>query len=158
VKPAADAASILEGINDHRPQIVHFSGNGGQKGILLDDGKIDKSVGQVMSFDLLAEALAATSTPPAVLVLNACDTLVGAAVLLTAVKVVVAMADSITDAGAAAFAIQFYAAIASAQPVEKARAQAVVTMKAAMMNDDAKLPEIIHRKGIDPDTLVLVGR
>lgn len=154
VNPAADAKTILQGINDHRPQIVHFSGHGGKKAIWLDDGKMKNSVGQPMSFDDLAQTLAATSTPPTLLVLNACDTLSGAGVLLDAVEAVVGMSDSISDEGAGIFASQFYAAIASAQPVSAALAQGKIAMKAGMA--DADLPTLIHRKGVEPDSLVLV--
>ncbi len=59
ISPAADAKSILDGINDHRPHIVHFSGHGGGKAIWLDDGKIENSVGRPMKFELLAQALRA---------------------------------------------------------------------------------------------------
>lgn len=157
IAPAADTKSILNGINDFRPQIIHFSGHGGGKGIWLDDGKINNSVGQMMKFDLLADALAATDSPPILLVLNACDTLTGAKVLLNAVKAVVAMSDSISDIGAATFAAQFYAAIANGQPISASLRQGRVAMKAAMLAD-ANLPKIIHRKDVNPAKLVLVGK
>ncbi len=156
-KPAADTKSILDGINDHRPQIVHFSGHGGGESIWLDDGKVENSVGQPMDFALLAETLGATDAPPTLLVLNACDTLKGAQELLQAVKVVIAMSDSISDIGAATFAAQFYAAIASGQPITAALKQGKVAMKGAMLSD-AHLPEIIHRKDIDPSKLVLARK
>ncbi len=157
IKMATDAKSMLKGLNDFRPQVVHFSGHGGKQGIWLDDGKVDKSVGSAMKFDLLAEALAATDSPPKLLVLNACDTLAGADVLLNAVEAVIAMSDSISDVGAATFAAQFYAAIASAQSTEVALKQAKVSMKAASLRD-AHLPEIIFRKGIDPKKQVLINK
>jgi len=155
--PAADAKSILDGINDHRPQIVHFSGHGGGKSIWLDDGKINNSIGQSMEFGLLAGALGATSSPPTLLVLNACETTVGAEILLSAVKLVVAMSDGISDKAAATFAEQFYAAIASAQPISVALEQAKIAMKAARLKD-ADLPVIIVRRGVDPKKLVLIKR
>ena len=157
ISPAADAKTMLKGINDFRPQVVHFSGHGGAGSIWLDDGKVHKSVGGAMKFNLLAETLAATDSPPRLLVLNACDTLAGAEVLLDAVEVVIAMSDSISDVGAATFAAQFYAAIASAQPTSVALKQGQIAMKAASLAD-AHLPEIIHRKGIDPKKQVLVQK
>jgi hypothetical protein len=157
ISPAADAKSILNGINDHRPDVVHFSGHGGGKSIWLDDGKVQSSVGQSMSFISLAELLGATDTPPTLLVLNACDTLTGAEVLLDTVKVVVAMSDSISDLGAATFAAQFYAAIASAQPIAQALKQGKIRMKSAMLSD-ADLPEMIHRKDIVPKSFTLVKK
>jgi hypothetical protein len=153
--PAADAKSILNGINDHRPQIVHFSGHGGGRGIWLDDGKVHKSVGKSMGFSLLAETLGATTSPPRLLVLNACDTLTGSKKLLEAVEVVIAMSDNISDVGAAIFAAQFYAGIASAQPISHALKQGIVSMKAASLND-AHLPKMVHRKEVDPRKIILV--
>jgi hypothetical protein len=155
--PAADAKSILDGINDYRPQIVHFSGHGGRKSIWLDDGKVKNSIGQSMEFGLLAGVLGATSSPPTLLVLNACETTVGAEILLSAVKAVVAMSDSISDEAAATFAEQFYAAIASAQPVSIALAQGKIAMKTAKLKD-ANLPHIIVRKDVDSKKLTLIKR
>ena len=157
ISPAADAKSILKGINDYRPQIVHFSGHGGQGSIWLDDGKIHNSVGMAMGFDFLADALAATDSPPRLLVLNACDTLSGADVLLSATEAVIAMSDSISDFGAATFAAQFYAAIASAQPTSVALRQGKIAMKAASLRD-SNLPQIIFRQGVDPKNHVLIRK
>jgi CHAT domain-containing protein len=110
-----------------------------------------------MEFGLLAGALGATSSPPTLLVLNACETTVGAEILLSAVKLVVAMSDGISDKAAATFAEQFYAAIASAQPISVALEQAKIAMKAARLKD-ADLPVIIVRRGVDPKKLVLIKR
>jgi hypothetical protein len=53
------------------------------------------------------------------------------------------------------FASRFYAAIASAQTVGVALAQAKVAMEIAQL-DDAELPEAIARDDVDIDDLVLV--
>jgi CHAT domain-containing protein len=157
INPAADTRSMLRGINDYRPQVVHFSGHGGGKSIWLDDGKVNSSVGNAMKFDLLAETLAATDSPPKLLVLNACDTLTGAEELLKAVEVVIAMSASISDLGAATFATQFYAAIASAQSTAVALRQGKIAMRGASLSD-AHLPRMIHRGGIDPKKQILVQK
>ena len=157
ISPAADAKNILRGLNDYRPQIVHFSGHGGKGSIWLDDGKLAKSIGGAMRFDLLVKALSATDSPPRLLVLNACDTLAGAEALLEVVEVVIAMAESVSDVGAATFAAQFYAAIASAQSTSVALNQGKVAMEAASLAD-ARLPQMIHRKSVDPKKQVLVKR
>jgi hypothetical protein len=157
ISPAADSKSMLKGLNDFRPQVVHFSGHGGRGSIWFDDGKVAKSAGGAMNFDLLAEALASTDSPPKLLVLNACDTLKGAESLLDSVDVVIAMSDSISDVGAATFAAQFYAAIASAQPTPSALAQGKVAMRAASLAD-AHLPQMIHRKEIDPKKQILLPK
>ncbi|ODS03411.1 hypothetical protein AUC71_00930 [Methyloceanibacter marginalis] len=155
--PAADGNSLLDGLNRHRPQIVHFSGHGGGKSVWLDDGKVEGSVGQSMDFGLLAETLAATDTPPTLVVLNACDTLDGADVLLDVVDAVIGMSDSISDLGAATFATKFYAALANGQSVSSALKQGKAAMKMAML-EDADLPQLRHRSDVDPKTLVFVGK
>jgi hypothetical protein len=66
-----------------------------------------------------AKALRATDTPLKLLVLNACDTLDGADVLLDVTPVVIAMSAGVSDLAAAVFAARFYAAIASAQSVDQ---------------------------------------
>ncbi|TBY71475.1 CHAT domain-containing protein [Rhizobium leguminosarum bv. viciae] len=154
-KPAATFQDLIDGINDFDPHIIHFSGHGGGQSLFLENGSAIEPEIVSISFALLVEALAATDTPPTMLVLNACDTLEGAEIILPAVPVVIAMADSIGDAAATIFATQFYAAIASAQSVGASLKQAKVMMKSAFL-DDAKLPEYVTREGIDVDDLVLV--
>lgn len=60
------------------------------------------------------------TSPRCLVVLNGCDTLDGAEVLLESTAVVVATASSISDLAASVFAAKFYAAIAAAQPVAAA--------------------------------------
>jgi len=49
----------------------------------MDNGSVDTPEGQELDFELLAKLLAATTTPPTLLVLNACETLGGADLLLS---------------------------------------------------------------------------
>jgi CHAT domain-containing protein len=114
-----------------------------------------RSPGARRRFDLLAEVLAATSTPPRVLVLNACETLDGADLLLPAVPVIIAMSDTIDDTAAIVFARRFYAAIASAQPVGIALAQAQAAMRLTTPRR-RRPPPVAVRDDIDADSLVLV--
>lgn len=154
-RSAATYEDLVEGINDLRPHIVHFSGHGGSKGLLFDNGSVDAPEGRALSFSILAETLAATDEPPTLLVLNACDTLEGGDAILPAVPVIIAMSDSIADAAAALFATRFYAAVAAAQSVGSSLRQAIAAMRAASL-EDADLPQISVRDGIDVDQLILV--
>ncbi|KQV36329.1 hypothetical protein ASC96_28030 [Rhizobium sp. Root1204] len=155
-KPAATFQDLLDGINDHRPHVVHFSGHGGGGSVFLENGSLDAPASSELRFDLLAEALAATDTPPTLLVLNACETLDGAETILPAVPVVIAMSEPIGDIAATVFATQFYAAIASAQSVGAALRQAKVRMRGASL-DNADLPQYLAREDQDVDSLVLVA-
>ena len=154
-RPAATAEDLIDALNDIRPHLVHFSGHGWNGGIVFDNGSLEDPHEHAVEFDLLAEVLAATSTPPRVLVLNACETLDGADLLLPAVPVIIAMSDTIDDTAAIVFARRFYAAIASAQPVGVALAQAQAAMRLTTP-DDADLPQVAMRDDIDADSLVLV--
>ncbi|MEM5584665.1 CHAT domain-containing protein [Roseibium sp. AS2] len=109
-----------------------------------------------MEFDILAELLDATDLPPKLLVMNACNTLDGSDILLEAVPVLIAMSDTVGDAGAGVFASQFYAAIASAQSVGSALRQAKAMMKQALLREDAELPQILSRPDTDPNEVVLI--
>lgn len=155
-RPAASPKTLLDGLNDHSPQVVHFSGHGGRGGVWFDDGKVVKSVGGNVSFDLLADILGSTSNPPILLVLNSCDTLEGAEALLGSVQIVIAMSSSISDVGAATFAAQLYAAIASGETVLNALKQGRVALKGALLNKDAALPDLISRSDIDASKVRLV--
>lgn len=152
--PAATVADLIDGLNDRRPHIVHFSGHANQLGLLMENEAGDE-IGHDVEFALLTRILGATDQPPRLVVLNACESLDGAGDLLRTAPVVIGMSDTIGDTAAIVFAAAFYAAIASAQSVASAVEQSKVKMAAASL-DDAELPEIRCRDDVDPSTLVLV--
>lgn len=152
--PAATKMDLLEGLNDHRPHVVHFSGHANALGLLMENDE-GTTAGDELDFDLLARLLGATDDPPRLVVLNACESLAGVDDLLQTVPTVVAMSSSIDDASAVVFAARFYSAIASAQSVSSALAQAQVAMEAASLGG-SDLPEARARDDVDLDALVLV--
>ena len=152
--PAATGMDLIDGLNDHRPHVVHFSGHASAWGVLLEDDAGTQK-GSDVDFSLLARALGATDEPPRLVVLNACESLEGADDLLQTVPMVIGMSDSITDLSAVTFAARFYAAIASAQSVATAVEQARTAMQMASL-EDSDLPELRSRDDVDPTTLVLV--
>lgn len=152
--PAATGIDLINGLNDHRPHVVHFSGHASAWGVLLEDDAGSQD-GAGVEFALLAKVLGATDEPPRLVVLNACESLVGADDLLQTVPTIIGMSDSITDLAAVTFAARFYAAIASAQSVAAAVEQARTAMQMASL-EDSDLPEVRTRKDVDPATLVLV--
>lgn len=154
--PAATGSDLIDGLNDHRPHVVHFSGHASFLGVLLEneEGSVD---GAEVEFGLLAQALGATDQPPQLVVLNACESLEGADDLLQTVPTVIGMSESITDVAAVTFAARFYAAIASAQSVASAVDQAKVAMQMASL-EDSHLPEIRSRDDANPSELILVTR
>jgi len=153
-RPAATPEDLLDGMNEQRPHVIHFAGHGGGYSLLFDDAA-DNPSGRSVSFDILARALTATDAPPNVLVLNACDTLEGAEVLLDSVPVIIAMAAEISDLAASAFAARFYSAIASAQSVQSAANQGAVAVDLLELSDGWK-PALLCRDDIDAGSLILV--
>lgn len=152
--PAATGMDLIDGLNDHRPHVVHFSGHASALGLLLED-EAGSQDGAGIEFALLARVLGATDEPPRLVVLNACESLEGTEDLLQTVPTVIGMSESITDLAAITFAAKFYAAIASAQSVGMAVEQARTAMQLASL-EDSHLPEVRTRDDVDASTLVLV--
>lgn len=159
--PAATPEDLLDGLSQRRPHVVHFSGHGAEGFLLFDDAEHrDQDVGgdqpgRVVSFDLLARALDSTDQAPTLLVLNACESLTGAEVLLPAVPVVIGMADSISDLAANAFATRFYAAIADGQSVGSALKQGSVAVDFLLLSEGWK-PQVLAREDVNLPDLILV--
>lgn len=154
-RPAATPEDLIDGLNELRPHVVHFSGHAGSAAVLFDNASVDSPEGREVTFALLARVLGATSTPPVLLVLNGCDTLDGAEVLLDSTPVIVAMATEITDLAASVFAARFYAAISSAQPVGAAVRQGAVALDLAGLGEGWK-PQVLSRSEVDLEDLVLI--
>ncbi|MEU9979230.1 CHAT domain-containing protein [Streptomyces sp. NPDC051014] len=153
--PAATPLDLLHGLNERSPHVVHFSGHGGGRTIEFDDGTLGDPQGVPVTFEELARALGATGTPPTVLVLNACDTLDGAEILLAAVPVVVATTREISGQASQLFATCFYRAIASGQSVRAAIDQAVYAID-VLAGGKGDVIASLTREGVDLDDLVLV--
>ncbi|MET9555658.1 CHAT domain-containing protein [Streptomyces sp. NPDC006645] len=153
--PAATPTDLLNGLNERRPHVVHFSGHGGDGEIQFDDGTLADPQSVPVSYDALARALGATTTPPLVVVLNACDTLDGAEVLLATVPVVIATTGEISGLASHLFATCFYRAVASGQSVRAAIDQAVFAID-TLAGGKGEVIASLTREGVDLETLILV--
>ncbi len=153
-RPAADLDSLIDGLNDHHPQIVHFSGHGNEDEVMTDTGKVGRSPVKILSFNLLAKALAATDSPPQVIVLNSCKSSPAKKALLPSAKIIVTMKSSISDIAASVFAPRFYAALAAGQSVMTAFNQGKVAVEAASISE-ADTPELHCASGTNPATIIL---
>jgi hypothetical protein len=153
-RPAADLNSLIQGLNDHIPAIIHFSGHGNESGVGTDDAKSARPAGKLVTFELLAKAIAATDTPPQVIVLNSCKSAGAKRSFLPPAKAIVAMGDSIGDLAATAFAAKFYAAIAAGQSLHSAFAQGKVAVEAVSI-DEADTPELFLAQNVNPKKIIL---
>lgn len=156
--PAATQQDLFDRLNFERPHVLHFSGHGEEGALLFDNASVTDPKTDPVTFDVLAAFLSAIDTPPRLLVMNACDSLTGAELLLEAVPIVIGMSDEIEDAAAAIFAVQFYSAIANGQPIGHAFRQGKAAILQMLMSDEqAELPMLIHRDDVDPDAVRLVS-
>lgn len=154
VRPAADTDAIIEGLNDHRPQIIHFSGHGSNDGIELDDGRVAAASYRRLSYDLLARAIAATDSPPSVVVLNSCESSGARRHLLDVAPILVTMRTSISDLSATAFAPKFYAALASGQSVKSAFEQGKLAVAIVSLTEK-DTPELHCTPSKNPSKVIL---
>jgi hypothetical protein len=134
--------SLIQGLNDHAPAVIYFSGHGNESGVGTDDPKSARPPGKLVSFELLAKAIAATDTPPQVIVLNSCESAGARKSFFPPAKAIVAMGDSIGDLAATAFAAKSYATIAAGQSLHSAFAQGKVAVEAVSI-DEADRPELV---------------
>jgi hypothetical protein len=153
-RPAADLDSLVEGLNDRTPTIVHFSGHGNESGIGTDDAKSLRPAGKLVTFDLLAKAIAATDTPPQVILLNSCKSAGARKSFFPPAKAIIVMGDSIGDPAATAFAAKFYAAIAAGQSLHSAFAQGKVAVEAVSINE-ADTPQLVLAENVNPKKIIL---
>jgi hypothetical protein len=153
-RPAADLNSLIDGLNDHRPRIVHFSGHGNSSGVAFDRGRVARHSAQFVTFGLLSRALSATDTPADVVVINACESAGARKTLLPPAKALVVMRETVSDQAAGAFAVRFYAAIAGGQSLNAAFQQGKVALEAVSINE-ADTPQLLLGKGVDPKKLIL---
>jgi hypothetical protein len=152
--PATNLNAIIRGLNDHRPRIVHFSGHGNSVGVAVDDGGIKRTKKQFVTFDILGKALAATDSPPEVVVLNACQSAGARSALLGTAKAIIVMQDSISDVAAVAFATMFYGGVASGQSLQSAFEQGRIAVEAVSLGE-AVTPTLITASGVDAKKLML---
>jgi len=151
---AADFKDILNGLNDHGPRIVHFSGHGNDAGLAMDGGTVKRGKTNFVTFDLLGKVFAATDNPPDIIVLNACNSTGARKALLGTAKALIVMEDTVTDTAAVAFARQFYGAIASGLSLQAAFDQACVAVEFISFGE-AGTPSLVTASGVNAKKMFL---
>lgn len=146
---------LLQGLLEHKPQIVHFSGHGSQTGeiILMDKNRQVKPV-SAKALESLFTALAGNVR---VVVLNACYTEIQAAAISEVVDCVVGMSNAVGDDAAVAFAAAFYQGIGFGHSIGRAfdLGKAAIELEGI---PEADIPRLLSRRGVDPyEVLVLNG-
>ena len=144
---------LLQALNEHKPQIVHFSGHGSKTGeiVLMDNNRQVKPV----SAEALKMLFTTLKDNIRVVVLNACYSQIQAKAIAEVIDCVVGMSTSIGDEAAIIFAASFYRAIGFGRSIKEAFDQG----KTAIMLEgipEANTPQLLTRKGVDPASIVLI--
>lgn len=152
VRWAARPDDLLQALNERQPQIVHFSGHGGDDGLVLLNDFGDP---QPVPASVLA-GLFGVFTGIRVVVLSACYSFAQAEAIARTVDCVIGTHGPLTDEGAITFNSCFYRAIAFGRSVGDAFAQAKLALSMLEPPDPSHL-ELLVREGADPASLVLVA-
>lgn len=144
---------LLQLLNQHRPQIVHFSGHGSQTGLCLagHDGQV-----KLVTTRALTALFATLKDNIRLVFLNACYSREQAQALVTHIDCVVGMKDSIHDEAAAVFASSFYRAIGFGRSIQEAFDQGTTALLLEGIADE-DIPALLVRDGVDPTQIVLIG-
>jgi len=146
---------LLQLLNQHKPQIVHFSGHGSNSGeiILTDDNGISKPV----SSKAIRALFTTLKDNVRAVVLNACYSKDQAEAITQVIDCSVGMRDSIGDKAAITFAASFYRAIGFGRSIQEAFDQGLTAL---LLEDipEEDTPELLVREGMDPSQIVLVGK
>ncbi|MFN8494246.1 MAG: CHAT domain-containing protein [Caldilineaceae bacterium] len=145
---------LLQALNQHRPQIVHFSGHGSAAGelILMNNQRQP----QLVSAKALQALFTTLKDNIRLVVLNACYSYEQAQAIRQIIDCVIGMKSTLSDDAAITFAASFYRAIGFGRSIQAAFDQgktALLFMRVA----EADIPELLVRPGIDPDEIVLIS-
>lgn len=160
LKPAATFQDLLDGINEHRPQVIHFSGHAGGGHIGLEDGTLghEPDTSRSLDYRTLAKVISASDHNVELVVLNACNTIEASQHLIGTVPVTILMSDSISDTAAIIFAQQFYSALSNGQSVQSSFDQASLTVEHTSLDaEQSKLPTLVPSENVDTARLILVA-
>lgn len=146
---------LLQYLNEHHPQIVHFSGHGSQAGeILLADEHGDAKPVSAKALQALFTTLKDNIR---LVVLNACYSKIQAQAIAEIIDCVIGMNTAIGDKAAIIFAAAFYRAIGFGRSIKDAFDQGITAL---LLEDIAgeQTPELLVKDGVDPAHIVLVTK
>lgn len=144
---------LIEMLNQHKPQIVHFSAHGNPTGeiLILDkNGGIPKSVRP----DAIRALFETLKDNIRVVILNECYSRVQARAIVNVIDCAVGIKNPITNRAAIAFAASFYGAIGFGRSVKEAYEQgrAAILLEGI---DKKNIPELLVKEGVDPSHIFL---
>ena len=145
---------LLQELNVHKPQIVHFSGHGNPTGeiVLMNANREMMPV----STQALKALFTTMKDNIRVIIINACFSSVQAEALSENIDCVIGMNKEIGDDAAIAFAASFYRAIGFGKSIKESFEQGKTALLLQGIPED-DTPQLLVRSGVDPSTIVLTG-
>ena len=150
---ATQPDDLLQAMNETRPTVVHFSGHGSVRGILLHDGQ---GGGKLARATALKRLFQSSKEPVRVVVLSSCYSARQVAALIEVVDCVVGMKGAVDDETARTFSAAFYSALGFGHDVKKAFDQGTTAISLKSLPGET-VPILQTRAGIDAATIVLVS-
>ncbi|HEX8409203.1 MAG TPA: CHAT domain-containing protein, partial [Thermoanaerobaculia bacterium] len=150
---ASRTDDLLQALNESSPQVVHFSGHGGEDGLVLvgADGHGTRCV----DAEALGELFQLFRDDVRVVVLNACLSLPQAEAIAEAVGCAIGTPHKISDRAAITFGKSFYRAIAFGKSVQVAYNQACSALSMEKFSPKER-PRLVVRAGVDASQIILV--
>ncbi len=151
--PAVRPADLLQALNQHRPDVVHFSGHGNSSDqiLLLSDNGQQKPVRK----EALVALFQTVKDNIRLVVLNSCYSRPQAEAISKNVECTIGMSKAIGDKAAIVFSASLYGAIGFGRSIQEAFDQAKTALLLESISED-NTPELLVRDGIDASKMILV--
>jgi CHAT domain-containing protein len=149
---AVQPDDLLQLLNQHRPQMVHFSGHGGHEGLRLagNDGQ-----SRLVTTQALKALFTTLKDNIRLVFLNACYSHEQAQALVSSIDCVIGMKESIHDDAALVFASSFYRAIGFGRSIQEAFDQGRTALLLEGIAEE-DIPKLLVKEGIDPHQIMLI--
>lgn len=152
-KSAVRPDDLLQALNEHRPQIVHFSGHGSDREeiLLADDQGNIKPVGN----RALGALFRTMKDNVRLVLLNACFSQPQAQTIIQHIDCAIGMSKAIGDNAAITFAASFYRALGFGGSINEAFEQGRTALLLEGIPEE-ETPLLLVRTGVDPRTIFFV--
>jgi hypothetical protein len=150
---AARPDDLLQALNEIDPQIVHFSGHGGEGGEIFLVGKEERP--HPVRKESLVRLFQVLRGRTRVVVLNACYSQSPAEELTETIDCAIGMSSTIGDDASIIFAASFYRAISFGKSLQEAYDQGVVALGLEGVGDE-DIPKIHARPGVKLSEITLL--
>jgi hypothetical protein len=150
---------LLQALNEHKPQIVHFSGHGNSEGEILVVGNSKGSkagVSKSVSQDAILDLFTTLKGNIRVVVFNFCKSKSLAQAVTKVIDCAIGTNNTISDRAAIKFAASFYRAIGFRHSIQEAFDQGKTALTLEGIKE-ADTYELIAKEGIDPSQIFLIS-